>query len=370
MAVDLLAYLKKNPFVLAPMAAITDSVFRGFMRELGCGVVISELVSAHGIEHKSVRTAQLMKFEEGQRPVGIQLFGETPEVLAQAARVVEESGADFVDLNFGCPVPKVVSKGAGSAILKDLPQVERVFRAVRDATNIPVTVKIRTGWDQPGRNAEKVAEIAYNEGLTWVAIHGRTRAAGYSGAADWDYIAKVKAVSKIAIIGNGDINSAETGVRRLQESGCDGVMIGRGCLKNPWIFRESLELWKSGVQIEPKQSQGFEMGAGATLAGSKAISALASDRDVAYEKDFVHLFKGLHEAFAKASDVRITTLQIKKFASWYSTGYPGASNFRKAIFQTQSLDEAMALTLGYFAQLRESHQVDTSQEAFLMGGHG
>ncbi|MEK7355264.1 MAG: tRNA-dihydrouridine synthase family protein, partial [Bdellovibrionota bacterium] len=353
-----------------PMAGITDACFRSFMRELGCGVVITELVSAHGIEHGSHRTRALMRFEPVQRPVGIQLFGETPEVLALGAKVVEDFGADFVDLNFGCPVPKVVNKGAGSAILKDLPQVEKVFRAVKGATSLPVTVKIRTGWDQATRNAEKVAEIAYNEGLSWVAIHGRTRAAGYSGLADWDYIAEVKAKSKIPIIGNGDIGSAETAVRRLRITGCDGVMIGRGCLKNPWIFRESMELWHSGAAL-PEEILHTESAVVASIGGSNAITALAgASQTLAYERDFVSLFGKLHTAFTKATDSRITMLQIKKFASWYSSGYPGASNFRKAIFQTQSVDDTMAMTLGYFAGLRASNQADTSQEAFLMGGHG
>ncbi len=339
MTFDPVEHLKTNPFVLAPMAGITDSCFRTFMRELGCGVVISELVSAHGIEYKSHRTLQLMKFEECQRPVGIQLFGEDPESLARAAQVVEEAGADFVDLNFGCPVPKVVKKGAGSAILKDLLQVEKVFRAVKSATHLPVTVKIRTGWDEQSRNADKVAEIAYNEGLSWVAIHGRTRAAGYSGLADWDYIAEVKAKSRIPILGNGDIHNAETAVRRLRESGCDGVMIGRGCLKNPWIFREARELY-------------FE--------GSTAP----------IEKDFVGLFRRMREVFEGNVDAKITMLQMKKFASWYSSGYPGASNFRKVIFQTRTLDEAMDTILAFFSDLRFVQQADTSHEAFLMGGHG
>lgn len=341
MPVDLKAYLQMNPFVLAPMAGITDLCFRTFMRELGAGVVITELVSAHGIEHKSHRTIQLMGYEEVQRPVGIQLFGETPEILALGAKVVEDHGADFVDLNFGCPVPKVVKKGAGSAILKDLPQVERVFRAVKAATKLPVTVKIRTGWDAESRNAEKIAEIAYNEGLSWVAIHGRTRAAGYSGLADWDYISEVKAKSKIPIIGNGDISSAANAMNRLKESGCDGVMIGRGCLKNPWIFREALALFAADQVSQP-----------------------------VVDKDFVTLFHALRAAFEKTTDTKITTLQIKKFASWFSSGYPGASNFRKAIFQTQSLDEAMDLTVGFFNEIRSTMQADTSQEAFLMGGHG
>ncbi len=392
MAVNLIESLKENPFLLAPMAGITDACFRSFMRELGCGVVISELVSAHGIEYKSHRTIQLMGYEEIQRPVGIQLFGETPEILAEGAKVVEQHGADFVDLNFGCPVPKVVKKGAGSAILKDLPQVERVFRAVKAATSLPVTVKIRTGWDESSRNAAEVCKIAYNEGLTWVAIHGRTRAAGYSGQADWDFIAGVKSVSQIPVIGNGDVTTPEMAVQRLRTTGVDGVMIGRGCLKNPWIFREALERLRQPHEVLSKEllssraalSVPFtddlrsQTRAGESLrsafGGSGAINALAGASLLGSDKDFVALFEKLRVAFSKATDQRITMLQIKKFASWYSSGYPGASQFRKAIFQTQTLDEAMAMTTGFFKELRENHpqasQIDTSSEAFLMGGHG
>ena len=376
MAVNLLDSLKENPFLLAPMAGITDSCFRSFMRELGCGAVITELVSAHGIEYKSHRTAQLMGYEEIQRPIGIQLFGETPEVLAEGAKVVEQHGADFVDLNFGCPVPKVVKKGAGSAILKDLPQVERVFRAVKAATSLPVTVKIRTGWDESSRNAADVCKIAYNEGLTWVAIHGRTRAAGYSGLADWDFIESVKSVSQIPIIGNGDVNTAELAVRRLRATGVDGVMIGRGCLKNPWIFKEARELLSSGAALAAPLTEDLRTrertgeALRSAFGGSGAINALGGDSRLAFDKDFVALFEKLHLAFSKATDQRITMLQIKKFASWYSSGYPGASQFRKAIFQTQTLDEAMAMTTGFFRELRAISQTDTSSEAFLMGGHG
>ncbi len=342
---NLLEHLKQNPFVLAPMAGITDRSFRTFMREMGCGVVITELVSAHGIEYKSPRTLKLMEFDEAiQRPVGIQLFGETPEVLALGAKVVEEMGADFVDLNFGCPVPKVVKKGAGSAILKDLPMVEQVFRAVKSAVSIPVTVKIRTGWDESSRNAEKVAEIAYNEGLTWVAIHGRTRAAAYSGLADWEYIAQVKAQSKIPILGNGDILNADTAVQRLRETECDGVMIGRGCLKNPWIFQEAQAMWQNSREKQQSEHN--------------------------LDRDFIGLFHNLRATFEQSSEPKVTMLQLKKFASWYSSGYPGSSQFRKTIFQTQSLDETMDLTLGFFNELKQIAQADTSQESFLMGGHG
>ncbi len=349
--VDLIAALRANPFVLAPMAGITDRPFRSFMRKMGCGVVITELVSACGIEYKNTRTARLMEFDEIQRPYGVQLFGEEAETVARAAQFAAENGADFIDLNFGCPVPKVVKKGAGSAILKDLPRVEEMFRTVKAAIKVPLTVKIRTGWDQEMRNAEKVAQIAFDEGLSWVAIHGRTRAQGYSGEADWDYIAGVKAKSKIPIIGNGDIHTAETAVRRIRETGVDGVMIGRGCLKNPWIFREALSLYRK------------EHGLANTSVNVDIAQFLR-------QKNMVALLHELHGDFLRCTDEKITMLQIKKFASWYSSGYPGASNFRKAVFQTQSLNETFDLTCTYFATLDANQQADTSAEAFLMGGHG
>jgi nifR3 family TIM-barrel protein len=339
MPVDLRSELEKNPFVLAPMAGITDCAFRNMMRRLGCGVVVTELVSATGIEYASRKTHQLMEFTEDQRPVGIQLFGEDPQIVGRAAKVVEERGADFVDLNFGCPVPKVVKKGAGSAILRDLQAVAEMFQGVRAATSLPVTVKIRTGWDESSRNAVEVARIAYEEGLTWVAIHGRTRAAGYSGLADWDFIADVKAKSKIPILGNGDLVTAEMAVRRLRESGVDGVLIGRGCLKNPWIFKQAMGILREGRAPE-------------------------------VEKDFGVLFAQLKSELHRVADDRIVMLQIKKFAAWYSSGYPGASNFRRTIFQVESLEDTMRAVADYFDGIREIIQADTSSEAFLMGGHG
>ena len=243
--VELLHHLKHHPFVLAPMAGITDMPFRAFMKSMGAGVVVSELVSANGIKYGGENTLKLLDYEESERPVGLQLFGEDPQVLADAARKVQELGADFVDLNFGCPVKKVVQKGGGSAVLKDIPHLQKILRAVKSAITIPLTIKIRTGWDQNQRNAVEVIKVAHDEGIAWVAIHGRTRSQGYSGSADWEFIASIKAVSPIPIIGNGDITTAEMAVNRLRQSQCDGVMIGRGCLKNPWIFQEGQEfaLW-------------------------------------------------------------------------------------------------------------------------------
>lgn len=327
----LLENLRRNPFVLAPMAGITDRPFRTFMREMGCGIVVSELVSATGLKYSSDKTRKLMEFDQTQRPVGIQLFGENFEHLAYAAREVEQMGADFVDLNFGCPVPKVVNKGAGSACLKDLSKLRDTIRAAKSGIKIPLTIKVRTGWDANSRNTHEVAQIAYDEGVTWVAIHGRTRAAAYTGLADWDYIREVKAQSKVPIIGNGDINSASTAVRRLEETLCDGVMIGRGCLKNPRIFAEARGLMDD-------------------------------------ERSFGRILDRLHTHLSGFYDERLTLIQMRKFAAWYSAGYAGAAGFRKDLFQLQGRDEVLGRIHGFFNEVAQ--QADTSHEPFLMGGHG
>lgn len=336
--VDLLGELKKNPFVLAPMAGITDSPFRSFMREMGCGIVITELVSAYGIEYRGQRTLDLMKFTEAQRPVGVQLFGEDGEVVARAAAFVESTGADFVDINLGCPVPKVVKKGAGAALLRDPVLLRKILSQVKSAITVPLTIKIRTGWDSQSMNAVEVAKAAHDAGVTWVAIHGRTRAQGYSGQADWDYIRQVKEVSPLPIIGNGDLVSAQKAVQRLTESGCDGVMIGRGCLKNPWIFRQALELWQR--------------------------------QEGTIEKDFCRSLGRLKELVDERSDERYSLLQMKKFVSWFSSGYPNSQNFRKSLFSAPTSAEILGLATNYFSGFDFAAQLDTSHEPFLMGGHG
>ncbi len=320
------------------MAGITDRPFRSFMREMGCGAVISELVSSTGLKFSSEKTKKLMEYEEIQRPVGIQLFGENLEHLHEAAQIVEQWGADFVDLNFGCPVSKVVNKGAGSACLKDLNRLRDVIRAVKSGVRIPVTIKIRTGWDQNSRNSPDVTQVAFDEGVTWVAIHGRTRAQSYSGFADWDYIREVKAQSRVPVLGNGDIHSAGQALQRLAESGCDGVMIGRGCLKNPWIFA---------------QARALRAGEPATL-----NSAL------------LPVLRRLREYLEAYYPERIMLIQMRKFAMWYSAGFPEASQFRKGLFQATERSATLDLIESYFSGLETASQNDTSGEAFLMGGHG
>jgi tRNA-dihydrouridine synthase B len=340
MSIHPLEALRKNPFVLAPMAGITDHAFRTFMKKLDASVVVTELVSATGIEYKSERTLSLMSFDETQRPIGIQLFGEDPEIIARAAQVVESQGADFVDLNFGCPVPKVVKKGAGSAMLKDLPAMQKVLSACVKAVKIPVTIKIRTGWDAESKNAVDVCNLAYDEGITWVAIHGRTRAAGYSGLADWDFITDVKSKVKIPVLGNGDLTSPQKAVDRLKSSGCDGVLIGRGALKNPLIFADALSLWIN----EPARDD--------------------------LKRNYSGIFQDLNLAIRAHSSDHITNIQLKKFASWFSTGYAGSSAFRKTIFQIKDNDEVLSCALDFFGSIGSMQQEDTSQENFLMGGHG
>lgn len=337
---ELIQHLKKNPFVLAPMAGITDMPFRLFMKELGVGLVVSELVSANGIKFAGEKTLKLLEFNEAERPVGLQLFGEDLEALALAAQKVEALGADFVDLNFGCPVKKVVQKGAGSAILKDLNQLRAVLRTVKAAVKIPVTIKIRTGWEQSQRNAVEVTKIAHDEGITWVAIHGRTRSQGYSGLADWEYIASVKAVSPLPIIGNGDILSAEQAENRLRLSGCDGVMIGRGCLKNPWIFHEAQNI----------------------------LNGRSSEVGINY--NYLPLFSRLKNLLEKTHDERTVMIQLRKFSMWYSAGFPDSSAFRKEIFSTRTVQETYDRILDYYSKIELGHKQDTSHEEFLMGGHG
>jgi tRNA-dihydrouridine synthase B len=335
---DLLSHLRSNPFVLAPMAGITDRPFRSFMREMGCGIVITELVSATGLKYSPAKTRRLMEFHSDQSPVGIQLFGDNLEHLREAACEVEQTGADFVDLNFGCPVPKVVNKGAGSACLKDLNRLRDTIRAVKSAVAIPVTIKIRTGWDHHSRNSTEVVKIAHDEGVTWVAIHGRTRAAAYTGLADWEYIRSVKAASPLPILGNGDVTSPQLAVRRLAESGCDGIMIGRGCLKNPRLFQQALAACRNESVIS-----------------SECLSEI--------------IFR-LHSQLKSFYDDRLTLIQMRKFASWYSSGFPGAATFRREIFQTSDPEETLQHIRKFFMTLDHVAQSDTSQEPFLMGGHG
>jgi tRNA-dihydrouridine synthase B len=235
------------PLVLAPVAGHTDTLFRQAVKGLGgCGLVVSELVSTEGMTRDSSRTLHLTRFVDSERPVSIQIFGCDPNRMAQSAIMVEEMGADIVDINLGCPVKKVVRQGGGSNLLRDLPLLRSIFTAVRAATRLPLTVKIRTGWDRASINAVDVMKLAEDCGVEAIAVHGRTRCDMFSGNADWSVIARVKSSARIPVIGNGDVFSPEDAVRMFRETGVDGIMMGRGVLHNPWLIRQCYDHMNGG----------------------------------------------------------------------------------------------------------------------------
>lgn len=318
-------------YVMAPMAGITDVVFRSLIREMGAQMVVSELVSAEGLIRNSPKTYELIAFNESERPFGLQIFGSSENSLVEAAKIVQDRGADFVDLNLGCPVKKVVCDGAGAAWLKDPVHLGKVLSSMKKALRIPLTIKVRTGWDEESRNLLEVVKAAADAGVSWVAVHGRTRAQGYSGFADWEMIRSVAIQSPVPIIGNGDIITSEMAKQRIEQGYCHAVMIGRGALKNPWIFKE-----------------------------------LISKESLDY--DFCPLIERHIELALQHKESRRAFLSLKKFMAWYAAGYRNASIFRSQIFNTEDLDKLKEISLEFFSDSRFK-PVDDGQP-FLMGGHG
>ena len=329
-----------HPFILAPMAGITNSPFRRLMRRMRSAVVVSELVSANGIEYLGQKTLDLLKFHEEERIVGLQIFGEDTERLCRASQYIEKLGADFIDLNLGCPVPKVVKNGAGSAMCRDPISLGKTLEAMVKSVKIPVTIKIRTGWDSESRNALDVVRAAADAGVAWVAIHGRTRAQGYTGEADWDFIAEVKAKSPIPIIGNGDINTAESAVERMRTSGVDAVLIGRGALRNPFIFEQAYALWSGEAYPTP-----------------------GPDR-------YVALMRQQQAMLQETYPPRSAMIHARKFLAWYSAGFPGSSEFRKKVFTIPEPEALWEEAFAFFRVAAAGRDLGFMQEAFLMGGHG
>ncbi len=326
----------RSPFWLAPMAGITDVAFRELMDENGAGVLISELVSAKGLLYNSGKTRQMMRIHPSPGTlVGIQLFGESAEDIITAARVVQEEGADFIDLNMGCPVKKVVKKGCGAALMRDPGYLEEFLYQIKRGIELPLTVKMRTGWSDEELTIHECTQAAYNAGCEWVAIHGRTRTQGYSGLADWDLIREVKAKAKLPIIGNGDIRDAARARQCLEEAGVDAVMIGRGALRNPWIFLECLG------DYDRKASAANEL-----------------------------LLRYL-EKLRRYYDTRITLLLLRKFCTWLAFGYPGAAAFRRSMFALTTVKDVLDCADAFFENVAHLPPPRFEEaEAFMMGGHG
>ena len=384
---NLLDYRKKNPFFLAPMAGVTDRPFRSFMREMGCGIITSELVSARALQEDNQRTRQLMDFDRDQKPYGIQIFGEEPYIIGEAAKRAEAFGADFIDLNLGCPVNKIVKKGAGSALLKDLKTLSKVLSSLKGSVHIPVSLKIRTGWNEHSRNADQVAHLAFEEGFSWMCIHGRTRAQGYSGQADWAYIKKIKSKSSIPIVGNGDLTSGAKAFEALQFSGCDGVMIGRGCLNDPWIFLSALKLLqkhkrrKGEKNTDPAVKQGLKRekaeaeGEGLSESQKKPFSRSCASSGFEnhhndLKKDFKQAIDSLRVHLESFYDERMFLLQLKKFSAWFSSGFPHSTEFRKNLFQEKDKQVLLQKIDKFFTCIRNYEKPAPVYESFLMRGHG
>ncbi|MGZ3699958.1 MAG: tRNA dihydrouridine synthase DusB [Bdellovibrionota bacterium] len=331
----------EHPFILAPMAGITNSPFRRLMRRLGSSAVISELVSSNGIEYAGQKTLDLLRFHDEERVVGLQIFGEDTELLCKASQFVERMGADFVDLNLGCPVPKVVKRGAGSAMCRDPGSLGRTLEAMVKSVKIPVTIKIRTGWDANSRNALECVRAAAEAGVAWVAIHGRTRAQGYSGEADWDFIGEVKAKSPIPILGNGDITTAEMAVDKMRRYGVDAVLIGRGALRNPFIFEQARALWQ---------------GSALTSVTPERYCELIGDQKLL-----------LNETF---QNPKAAMIHARKFLAWYSSGFPGCHEFRSKVFGIAEPEELWSEAHAFFERSTRGRDMKFLAQPFLMGGHG
>ena len=378
--------------VLAPMAGVTDTVFRRFIRNLGgCGLIMTEFTSADGVLRKKDQKAKrYLHFYEDEHPISAQLFGSDPNVMAEAARLVEGLGFDLVDLNLGCPAKKVVKCNGGSGLLRDLPAIGRIFEAVRAAVKIPFTVKFRAGWNDEEIVCVELARMAESCGLAAVALHARTREMGYSGQARWEWIAAIKDAVKVPVIGNGDIRSPEDACAMVTQTGCDAVMIGRTAPSNPWIFRQ-IEQHCAGLRsVEQRMNreghdfsraanadpleqalaaEGRFSGPKSTPSGAKAHASWTADGtaeavpfpsmpafsvlpaealyDSPSEADRYQMIRTYFQMLIE-EELPDAVGKMKQFASWFTHGVPGGAGLRKAIYDSKSAVEILGRVEEFF----------------------
>ncbi|QDW72776.1 tRNA dihydrouridine synthase DusB [Lachnospiraceae bacterium KGMB03038] len=303
-----------NPYILAPMAGVTDLPFRLLCREQGAGLLCMEMISAKALIYKNRNTKLLLEIHPEEFPVSLQLFGSEPDVICEAARQIEHLPFQILDINMGCPVPKIVKNGEGSALMNQPKLVHQIVKTLVQAIDKPVTVKIRKGFDDQHVNAVEIAKIIEDAGAAAVAVHGRTREQYYSGKADWEIIARVKEAVSIPVIGNGDVTSGEAALELRRQTGCDGVMVGRGAQGNPWIFSELAEYERTGKMPERPG-----------LDEIREMMLRHARLQIQYKGEYL----GIRE--------------MRKHVSWYTKGLPGSAKLREAINRTESYEELKEL---------------------------
>lgn len=310
------------PLILSPMAGVTDYTFRRLIkRRGGVGLVVSEFISVEGLTRGNPKSKRQMRFDEDERPYAVQIFGGQPERMAMGAEMAEEVGADILDVNCGCPAPKVVKNGGGSGLLRDMPRLETILKEIKKSISIPLTLKVRTGYSDASINVVDVAQMAEQCGVEHIQVHGRTREQGYKGLANWDIIKQVKQAVNIPVSGNGDITSIEYGMRRWREAGTDGVLIGRGAMQNPWIFRQFHDAIEGREPYQP---------------------------DLDEKKDVLLEFFGL----CREEMPEIVALgKMKQLAGQFTKGLVGGAQFRQKLYHSHSADEILDNITVYFETL-------------------